>query len=103
MKGEEGSEAGVQATTRPSELVKEVKEATGEVEEVLLLLEPVGEGRRDSVTGIPAPGRPAVVSRTWHVIGGLAGCCAIAAVLAVAAGGWCWRVSGRGAGVGGER
>jgi hypothetical protein len=26
-----------------------------------------------NVTGIPAPGRPMVVSRTWHVIGGFAG------------------------------
>jgi hypothetical protein len=38
-------------------------------------VEEVGEGDACSVnvTGIPAPGRPMVVSRTWHVIGGFAG------------------------------
>lgn len=45
-----------QFATRPSELVCALKDK-------------VGARRGVSVTSIEAPGRPVVVSRTWHVMG----------------------------------
>jgi hypothetical protein len=64
---EEKGVLGVQETMRPSAFVvpenfgvEEVED--GEVDDV--------EEWRVRVTGIFAPGRPSVVSRTWHVIGG---------------------------------
>lgn len=66
---EEKGVEGVQAVTRPSLFVVAVKvKVELEVEE-----EEEGEGWRVRVTGMLAAGRPMVVSRTWHVIGGFAG------------------------------
>lgn len=58
---------GVQAVTRPSVFVVAVKVR------VVVVEEEEEEGYRVSVTGMLAAGRPMVVSRTWHVIGGFAG------------------------------
>ncbi len=57
---------GVHETMRPSAFV--VPENFGAVEEVEGNVEV--EEWRVRVTGMFAPGRPSVVSRTWHVIGG---------------------------------
>jgi hypothetical protein len=72
---------GAQLVTRPSPFVRPVNfNASGDNE----------EGGLDSVrvTGILAAGRPRVVSRTWHVIGGLAS----AAAMVVAVSGVRWDV-----------
>ena len=53
---------GSQDVTRPSALVSEEK---ARVEEEL-----VGGLCRVRMTGMEEAGRPSVVSRTWHVIGG---------------------------------
>jgi hypothetical protein len=50
----------VHEATRPSALVREVKERSVEVSRV-------------SVTGMELAGLPMEVSRTWHVMGGLVG------------------------------
>ena len=72
---------GVQAVTRPSVLVVAVK-VVG-CAEVL-----VGECKV-RVTGMLAAGRPSVVSRTWHVMGGFWGVSvAMVGVGAVVAGGF---------------
>jgi hypothetical protein len=43
------------------------------VEAELVVVVDDDDGCKVSVTGMLAAGRPMVVSRTWHVIGGLAG------------------------------
>jgi hypothetical protein len=59
----EKGEEGFQLVTRPSEFVVALNFKGSE--------EVVEEGlRRVKMTGMEAPGRPMVVSRTWHVIGG---------------------------------
>lgn len=71
---------GVQLVTRPSALVV--------AEKVVVVEEAEGEeGCKVSVTGMLGAGRPRVVSRTWHVIGGLGGVSvAIVAVVVVLVG-----------------
>lgn len=65
---------GVQAVTRPSALVVALKVLREEAEVL-------GEAWRVRVTGMLGAGRPSVVSRTWHVIGGFCGVSLAIAVL----------------------
>lgn len=60
------------SATRPSSLVVPWKESGSTVVVVVVVLFPSeGAGLASvSLTLIPAAGRPMVVSRTWHVIGG---------------------------------
>ena len=63
---------GVQEVTRPSGLVVPVNVrgvGGGEGELVLVLVGGLLESKV-RVTGMEEPGRPRVVSSTWHVIGG---------------------------------
>ena len=58
--------------TRPSEFVSPVAMIAGaEVEKGVVKEE--GDGRDMRVTGMEAPGRPSVVSRTWQLIAGRGG------------------------------
>ena len=73
-------ETGDQEVTRPSELVWAVKVSCDGEEEV-------GGGLcRTRLTGMEGAGRPRVVSRTWHVIGGL-GAVVVVVVVDIVVGG----------------
>lgn len=59
---------GVQDRTRPSALVVPLNVSVVDVKDPVLVLEALCKVK---VTGMEDAGRPIVVSRTWHVIGGL--------------------------------